>query len=83
MSRLSIYREGSRVAFRVLLPFHGESFDFTFTCAQEWIAKLLVSALRIELEGRCESIRREAYAQGYRDGRAKRARETFFSSELP
>ena len=51
-------------------------------CPDELHANLLCRHLRQQLAEAVQQTRRESYNQGYRDGRAKRRKQVFFSSCL-
>lgn len=54
-------------------------FDFEWQCGGEYSAGLLYGAMREQLSEALETARREAYSQGWRDAKAKRAKERWFS----
>ncbi len=47
-----------------------------------WHAELVVRYLKNRLKECVKQIRRDAYEQGWKDARAKRVKETWFSGEL-
>ena len=65
---------------RVVLP--DETFDFRFDAGVAWAARLLANALRDHIDKAVERARRDSYAEGYKDGRAKRGRTQWFSTVL-
>lgn len=52
---------------------------FYWNCDNEIFAGLLASELQRQQDNNIIHDKREAYLQGYKDGRAKRAKQTFFS----
>lgn len=59
------------------------TFDATFDALTPWAASLLREALQEKFSDRVKTARRDAYAQGWRDAKAKRKRETWFAGWLP
>lgn len=55
----------------------------TFQDADELSATLLIRHLRKRFHDKIEEVRRESYAEGYKDGRGKKRKEQFFSPYLP
>ncbi len=80
---LDFYREGSVLTVKVHVNRIGHSFKFDFNAGTEWSAKLLVQAMRDGAGACMEQIRRDAYLEGWRDAKAKRRKQTWFSSQLP
>lgn len=77
---LSVSRSGETVALEVVLPFV-QTFAFRFHAGSEWSAKLLESATRARLGDLSEKVREQAYAQGWKDAKAKKsAKRTWFSA---
>ena len=58
------------------------TFDATFDAGTPWAASLLRSALDEALSEQIRSARLLAYADGWRDAKAKRKRETWFAGWL-
>jgi DNA-binding NtrC family response regulator len=50
----------------------------SWNCNSELLAELLVSHLRRRLGNKISEARQEAYAQGWKDAKAKRAKRTWF-----
>ena len=59
-------------------PISQFTFSFRFTCYHEWEAKLLQDHVAETLGSQLQAIRRAAYKEGYKDGRAKRKKKTVF-----
>lgn len=77
---IEIFRDGESV---VLTIEHGlgveiKAMRFDWKCRGELEAAALASCLREHLRQRIEAVRREEYESGHRDGRAKRAKATWF-----
>ena len=60
-------------------PFSNVNFfrAFVATCANEIEAEAVLRAVNLGMWERVQRIRADAYERGYRDGRAKRARNQF------
>lgn len=58
------------------------TYEATWEAGSEAYAGLIRSEIQRNLERRLERIRREAYAQGWKDAKAKRAKKTLFSGQL-
>mgnify|MGYP000940187421 CR=1 FL=1 len=84
-SILNVSRDGARVIVTVTPGGYlgDRGFEFSFPAPNDWSASLLVGALRDALHGAIKRAREEAYADGWRDAKAKRKRATWFSSRLP
>jgi len=81
---LNVARIGTavKIEFHSELPIDNNVFPFRFECGTEWAASLLASKLRQSLYEEIRAIRENEYQRGYRDGRAKRAKENWFSSSF-
>lgn len=81
---LDIRRNGTAVTlrFQSRLPIDANAFPFGFDCGSEWAACLLASTVRSTIENEIAAIRKSEYERGYRDGRAKRAKESWFASSF-
>ncbi len=78
---IEITRTGNVVYISVTLTI--ATFPFAFTCADEWVAKMLVIFLRDQLDKRIKAVREEEYRAGLKDARAKKDdRRDWFSSRL-
>ncbi len=55
-------------------------FSFERTEENWWSAVLVQDAIRKRLYKRVKGIRKHAYNKGYKDGRAKRGKQDYFSS---
>lgn len=60
----------------------GFKFLFSFDCEDKFYAELLQRHFQNNLWSRMEAIRKKAYDQGYKDGRAKSAKQQYFQSSL-
>lgn len=80
---LNLERSGSDVRVTAKSWTAGTTFFLVYNAGCEWAARLLLSDLDQALCNRMEKIRREAYAQGWKDAKARRRKETWFSGELP
>jgi hypothetical protein len=81
--RLTIAREGTRVVLRVRLDVVNETFEWSYDARTEWAATLLRNALSDALSKRMSQAREEAYEDGWKHAKAKKAKETWFSMRLP
>lgn len=82
-SALRVYRSGAEVHFALKLSTVGGDFIFALRVPEEWAAMLLVQAISKQLFDAMSAIRKNAYEQGWRDAKAKRAKEQWFSRRLP
>lgn len=83
-SKLVVYQSGREVHFKLTLTAIGSWFIFSCDAGSEWAAKLLVQAIQRQLEAGMEEARRQAYAEGWRDAKAKKAaKQIWFSGRLP
>jgi hypothetical protein len=79
---ISIIRDDKTV--KILLE-HGpieSTYHFNFDCGDKHYASLLKNHFDKALRARIENIRQEEYEKGYKDGRAKRAKKSWFSTLL-
>ena len=84
MSVLKLWRDGSQVQIRVETRLNGGTvFPLSFETGRAYVADLLLRYFSDLLTHRMKDIRADAYAQGWADAKAKRAKETWFSGELP
>lgn len=60
-----------------------ETFWFQFPAGSRWAAKLLVNHIARTLFERMKALRAEAYAEGWADAKAKRAKASWFSGSGP
>lgn len=58
------------------------TYHFLFDCGDKYYASLLRQHLYNRLSTRIEEIRKEEYERGYKDGRSKRAKKSWFSTLL-
>ena len=70
---INITRKDNVVVFHFELMGIG-MFPFSFSCANEWSAKLLESALVNALADRVQAVRKEEYTAGLKDARGKKDR---------
>lgn len=79
---IDISRKDARVnvEIKIYIPTIGNRiYPFWFSCETDEYAGLLASQMRDVLAGILESIRANAYTEGYRDGRSKLKKKTSFS----
>jgi hypothetical protein len=63
------------------LPVTNKSYVLKWSCGDDQLyASLLAAELRKQLEHKLEGIRKEEYDRGYKDGRAKRGKSSWFKS---
>ena len=67
------------ISFSASYPISNNFFQAKLKCEHEWIAKLLANNLQKSLESALEKIRREEYLKGWKDAKAKRKKEDWFS----
>lgn len=60
----------------------GYIFPFEYTCDNKFYAELLTRHFDKILDERIEAVRKEEYDRGYKDGRAKRGKASWFSCLL-
>lgn len=58
-------------------------FLFSFVCGQEYAAALLVRHLNETFLKQVQLIKSEAYERGWKDAKAKRGKQTWFSGYFP
>lgn len=80
---ISLDRNARRLTLFVKIPLTGDTFDFSFHAETEWSARLLANAVLEAFNHAMKRVRREAYEQGWRDAKAKRRKEDWFSTEWP
>jgi hypothetical protein len=74
-------REGSNLKvelFSELTP-KANVYSFTWQCGDDCYADLLAKHFEKLLGDKLEKIRKESYIKGFKDAKAKRAKETWFS----
>ena len=79
---IEIVRDKEEVQLRVTLhiPYYETRvFSFKFNCSSECYAGLLAHHISKTLGRLLQGIRANAYNKGYADGKAKRAKEIYFS----
>jgi len=82
---LNFFREDTRVkiSFDVKIPKRDDRvYTFYWECGDENYAGLLADCIEREFDRRVMKARAEAYEQGYKDAKAKRAKRTWFSCIL-
>jgi hypothetical protein len=68
------------VGISVYVPeWENRTFLFYWDAGSEWGAGFLASGLRTALRDAIKTAREEAYEQGWKDAKAKRTKETYFS----
>jgi hypothetical protein len=80
-----VKREKNNVRIDVSLKIPGaDTWYWTFHLSQhtDAEAQLLVNAINNNLEKVLKEIRKEAYEMGFKDARAKRRKETWFSGRF-
>ena len=85
VDKIDVTREGTKavVGLTLYVPLVGKrTMCFPFECGSEVQAGFLVSALQRMLMEALTDIRRHAYLTGYKAGRAKSAKDTWFSGRL-
>jgi hypothetical protein len=85
LDKVKINREGRRVLAEITIyvPMLGKKcLVFPFECETEIYAALLQNVIGRMLVEAMQDIRRNAYSEGYKAGRAKAAKETWFSGRL-
>lgn len=77
---IRIRRSGSQVQIVIEDLIYGfGAFTFTADAGSEWTASLLVSRILDRLDQNMTSVRENAYRQGWKDAKAKRAKSKWFS----
>jgi hypothetical protein len=56
------------------------TYTFSVNCGDEYYASLLSDHFRRKLSNRIETIRKEEYERGYKDGRGKQGKKSWFFS---
>lgn len=82
---LEIVTEGEKIHVKITFRngWAGEaSWAFINTCSDKFYAGLAAESLSRQLTERLRYIRRSAYENGYRAGRGKKPKETFFNGTL-
>lgn len=57
-------------------------YEFNWNCSDDVYADLLVKAFELNLEEKMKQARKDAYAKGWADAKAKRKRESWFGGYL-
>lgn len=73
---IRISTDGAAVILDITLARTGDAFQFQFNTHSAAWARLLAAAINDTQARALQRIREQAYDEGYRDGRAKRARRT-------
>ena len=83
---IKIFRNDKDVCldFTLKVPTHTLVWDYHFTwhCADAVAAGFITHAMDKQLGDRLAAIREEAYEQGWKDAKAKRHKNTWFSRRL-
>jgi hypothetical protein len=77
MIPVEVRRNGSQVEIKVTVN-NGTGFVFAWNTGAEWSAMLLRDAVAVAIADRLETIRKQAYEDGWKDAKAKRARSQWF-----
>jgi hypothetical protein len=80
MTVLNVRADGDKVLVRVGEPISGETYHFSFNAGSSWAARLLSFAIDKALGEVIREARAKAYADGWRDAKAKRAKQVHFST---
>jgi hypothetical protein len=83
MPVLELVRDGSTVTIKATAWAANTTFSLVYQAGAEWAARLLARELGRCASERMRQARQEAYTQGWKDAKAKRRKETWFSGELP
>lgn len=81
--KLRFFRDGSEVCISLHVVMAGPTFTWRWSAGSEWAATLLLDAIRKQLASEMLAIREQAYKEGWRDAKAKRAKQSWFSGRLP
>lgn len=78
----AIERDGStvRVIVTPAFPIQSQPFSFKYDAGVEWAALLVWNNLREKQMKELHRIREEAYAEGWKDAKAHKVKQTWFSS---
>jgi len=82
---IQVTRSGKEAELKVTLsiPFYDcRVFSFNFNCASEVYAGLLADKIQQKLYEHQREVRRLAYEEGYKDGKGKRGKQTYFKSNF-
>jgi hypothetical protein len=79
---IGIKREGTKVIIPLEYGPLNSIYPFSFDCGNEYYAELLKQHYYKKLTSLIEEVRQEEYNRGYKDGRAKRGKNTWFFSWL-
>lgn len=79
---IQITREDSEVKVNLSNGPLDAVYAFSFTCANKWYAALLTTHFNNRLSSLIEQVRKEEYERGYKDGRQKQTKKTWFYSSL-
>lgn len=79
---IDITREGTNLVVTLTgnWPIHGMQFSTTWPTGTEWAARLLHEHMTQHFASEMTRIRREAYAQGWKDAKGHKTKETWFLS---
>lgn len=81
---IEITRDGTDVVLTAVsgYPNHGTKFSGRFSTGAAWVCALLWQHLHGRMQDELRRIRQEAYTQGWKDAKAKKAgKETWFASD--
>ena len=82
---LTVKRDGTKAVLAVTLPvpfYEDRVFSMIFDAYYVEYSSFLCSAIDLALRDALKKARKDAYEQGYKDAKAKRRKETWFSSRI-
>jgi len=79
---ITISREDTKVKVIIEDGPLGSSYALFWDCRDKYYAELLTRHFDLKLDKLVQTIREYEYRQGYKDGRAKRAKRNYFSTLL-
>lgn len=77
---ITISRDSQKLKITVQSGILNYEYIFTWNCNDDVYAELLRRQISGKMEEHLRKIREEAYLDGYRDGRGKKAKKTWFKS---
>lgn len=79
---ITITQDGSKVKVTLDPDIDGKVMALHWETNSEWYACLLTRQLNKTFKDKIEAARREAYEQGHKDGKGKKAKRDWFSTKL-
>lgn len=76
---INIKRDEKKVKIEVETGIDGHEVWLYWNCSNELFARLLTRQLQKKFTDTVQAIRQEEYNRGYKDGRAKRGKNTWFT----